>query len=222
MFKHQGIWLPDGEIHFPLWMDRNGEKVDGRGTYQIKKIREVLKHVTHGRTAIDVGAHVGLWTLQLFPHFDFVKAFEPMELFRECFRRNLGDDLTGRVEVFPYALGATHGEVSMRYNPADSGNTHVVPLGAASPAVQMRTLDSFGFRDVGLLKIDCEGFELQVVSGATELLGACRPVIIVEQKPHKLAQNYGTTGTPAVAFLEQLGAHVVREMGGDFIMVWPK
>ena len=31
MFQHQGIWLPDGEKHFPEWMTRNGEIVNGKG-----------------------------------------------------------------------------------------------------------------------------------------------------------------------------------------------
>ena len=42
MFQFQGMWLPDGEKHFPEWMRANGELVDGRGTYPMKKIRAAL------------------------------------------------------------------------------------------------------------------------------------------------------------------------------------
>ena len=76
MFQHQGIWLPDGEKHFPEWMSKNGELIDGRGTYQIRKLREAMKWVRHWRLAVDVGAHVGLWSMQLAARFGHVQAFE--------------------------------------------------------------------------------------------------------------------------------------------------
>ena len=211
MFQHQGIWLPDGEKHFPEWMTRNGEIVNGKGTYQIKKLREAMKWCKQFRTAVDVGAHVGLWSMHLAEKFSGIHAFEPVPIFRSCFVRNAAQ---GNITLHRYPLGSRDADVAMVYDPADSGGTHVGGAGD----MKMRTLDSFEFQDVDFAKLDCEGYELEVLKGAVETLKRCRPCVIVEQKPHKLLPNFGIKGAPAVDFLRGMGAVLRKEMGGDFIM----
>lgn len=219
MFEHQGIWLPDGEKHFPDWMTKNGELVDGKGTYQIKKFRAAMEHCRQFRVAVDVGAHVGLWSMQLAKRFELVTAFEPVDAFRRCFELNV-PELMGTVTLHNYALGAGFGHVSMKIPPLegglDTGGTHVGGEGD----IEMRTLDSFGMTDVDFIKIDCEGYEHHVLEGARETIKRCRPTIIVEQKPHKLGPNFGITGTPAVDLLRSMGAAVKREISGDYIMAF--
>lgn len=217
MFQHQGIWLPDGEKHFPEWMDRNGELVDGRGTYQIRKFREAMKWVREFRTAIDVGAHVGLWSMQLTKKFEFVEAFEPVEWFRQCYLANMPETGWG---LHHCALGAAPGRAGI-FIPAmgggiDSGGTHLTD----GEAVEVRTLDSFAFDKVDFVKIDCEGYEHQVLLGALATLERCKPCVIVEQKPHKLGPNFGINGTPAVDLLTGLGAKVRAVLSGDYILSW--
>lgn len=219
MFQFQGIWLPDGEKHFPDWMSKNGELVDGRGTYQIKKLRAALAYCKQFRVAVDVGAHVGLWSMQLAKRFSELHAFEPVEEYRDCFLKNIEGAL---IAVFMHhcALGAQHDMVSMAIpklgDGRDTGGTHVHGEGL----IDMETLDSFGFQDVDFVKIDCEGYEHHVVEGAREMLSRCRPCVIVEQKPRKLLQNFGIKGEPAVALLRGLGAEVRAVMSGDYIMSW--
>lgn len=218
MFQHQGIWLPDGEKHFPDWMTRNGELVNGRGTYQIKKLREAMNHCRHFRTAVDVGGHVGLWSMHLAPRFNHVHAFEPVPAFRACFVKNVG---ASNVILHDCALGAGDGgKVTMKYDPADSGGTHVQYAGEDS-TTDLRSLDALQLQDVDFIKVDCEGYEHCVIAGAADTIRRCRPTVIVEQKPHKLGPNFGIKGAPAVDMLREMGAKLVREMSGDFIMVFP-
>ncbi len=232
MFQHQGIWLPDGERHFPEWMDRNGEMVGGKGTYQIKKLRAAMEHVRAWRCAVDVGAHVGLWSMRLVERFKTVHAFEPVEAFRQCWNENMPANFVGVggniAILYPLALGAARGKVAMRIptlsGGIDSGGTHVATdhgkiVGGGD--IDMRPLDEFDLPDVDFLKIDCEGFELEVLRGAADTLARCQPCVIVEQKPHKLGPNFGIKGTPAVDFLRAAGAELKKEIGGDFIMAWP-
>jgi FkbM family methyltransferase len=237
MFQHQGIWLPDGEKHFPDWMSKNGEIVDGKGTYQIKKLRAALEHVRGWTTAIDVGGHVGLWSMHLARRFCNVFAYEPVRAYRDCFMRNVDPgDWDGRaiaegwgrggekcnVELFPYALGRVPGRVRMTIpkldGGLDTGGTHVGPDGEE---VDMRRLDD-EFQCVAgavdFIKLDCEGYEHEVIAGAEKLIQAARPTIIVEQKPHKLGPNFGIKGTPAVDLLKSWGYVVRREISGDYIL----
>ncbi|NBR78651.1 MAG: FkbM family methyltransferase, partial [Alphaproteobacteria bacterium] len=45
---------------------------------------------------------------------------------------------------------------------------------------ELRTIDSFGFRNVSLLKIDVESLEDQVLDGARETILESKPVILAE------------------------------------------
>jgi len=215
MFEHQGIWLPDGEKHFPQWMDKNGELVDGKGTYQLKKWRACLPWIRNWRNAVDVGSHVGLWTMRMVKWFEFVYCFEPMLEFSACALENL--KWSNNFAIHPVVLGAEAGTAAMDYRPEDSGNTHAIP----GTGYAMKTLDSFCLENVDFIKIDCEGGEQAVLRGGLETLERCRPCVIVEQKQHKMAANYGTSGTPAVDLLRGIGAVLRQEIGGDFILSWP-
>lgn len=216
MKQHQGIWLPDHEQHLIEWMTKGGEMVNGRGTYQIKKLRAALEYCTRYTNAIDIGAHVGMWSMRLGEAFETVTAFEPVADHRECFTANVGAQKN--VLLYPYALGADRGLVKIETEGGSSGNSCARPCEDGD--VMMRALDSFDFHNVDFIKIDCEGFEEQVVLGARETFQRCHPCVIVEQKAKPLADNYGKTGTPAVDLLIGMGARVRRVISGDYIMTW--
>lgn len=227
MFQHQGVWLPDGEKHFPEWMNKNGELVDGKGTYQIKKYRAAMDLMSYPnlRVAIDIGAHVGMWAMQMVKNFDHVHCFEPVASFRECLMLNLPPQ-QGRGDyadwwLHPLALGSVPGHVAMHINDADTGGTHVATENGEPVTggdIEVRTLDSFHFDMVDFIKIDCEGYEHHVVDGARETLMRCKPCVIVEQKQHIMGRNFGIQGTPAVDMLKSMGYRVRREIGGDYIL----
>ena len=222
MFQHQNIWLPDGEKHFQEWMTKNGEEVDGKGTYQIKKWRACEPWIKQWRVAVDIGSHVGLWTMQMVKRFQFVHCFEPMEQFRACFFENM--KWANNFALHPVALGAKGGMCFMGYDPADSGNTHVFRMAAVNDddqaAVKMETLDEHRVGAVDFIKVDVEGFEDRILYGAENTLKLWRPCVIVEQKQHKMAKNFGESGRPACAFLEKLGAKLRQEISGDYIYSW--
>lgn len=215
MIQHQGIWLPDGETHLTEWMTRNGEIVDGKGTYQIKKLRAALSYCRAFRTAVDVGAHVGMWSMQLAKRFEVVFSFEPVEAHRACFMLNLSRELAQyAVTLQPCALGDHEGSVCIETAPTSSGDSRV----GGDGDIPLRTLDSFEVPDVDFIKLDCEGYELYALKGGEKTIRRDLPTIIVEQKPGR-GQRFGLPERGAVEWLETLGYRCVQEMSGDFIMV---
>lgn len=212
MIQHQGIYFPDGEKHLPAWMDQAGEIVDGKGTYQIKKLRAAVGACKQRRVAIDVGGHVGLWSMQLAKQFEHVHAFEPVAEHRACFALNV---VAANVTLHECALGEREGSVAIHTAPTSSGDSWVSGEGE----IPMRRIDDYGFENVDLVKIDTEGFELFVLRGAEEMLKRCRPVVIVEQKPGH-AQRFGIGEKDALPYLQGLGARLLKEISGDFILAW--
>ncbi|MCS5697522.1 hypothetical protein NZK32_00475 [Cyanobium sp. FGCU-52] len=79
MKQYQGILFPDHKTHFPEWMAEWGEIFDGRGTSQIAKLRAAVAFCQQRRVAIDIGAHVGLWSMQLSKMFIELQAFSPLK-----------------------------------------------------------------------------------------------------------------------------------------------
>lgn len=224
MLIHQGVYLPDGEKHLVEWMTRAGEMVDGCGTYQIKKLRRALSYCNNFRTAVDIGGHAGLWSMQLEKRFYRVHAFEPVAAHRECFKKNMkttelkpGEetlDDSEWVRLHACALGDHEGSVKITTEPTSSGDSRVDGDGD----IPLRTLDSFNLQVVDFIKLDCEGYELFALRGGIETIKRDMPVIIVEQKPGR-AQHFGLRETEAVDYLNTLGYRLAHEMAGDFIMV---
>lgn len=210
-----GTWLPPGETHLVGWMQKMQQTgPDGRLAYQYHKLQAALARVERFRRAVDIGAHVGLWSMHLVGRFQHVEAFEPVAIHRELFGRNVQQD---NYTLHAMALGEQDGSVSMKSAPTSSGDTVVAGAGD----IPMRRLDDVlaGVDDVDFMKIDTEGYELMILRGGEHLLLRCKPIICVEQKPGK-AQSFGLHQTGAVKYLQGLGAKVLREMSGDYLMGW--
>lgn len=217
MVLFDNTWfLPDGETHLSAWMEKQDQRVDGRLTYQYRKYATALSRCTaHRRVAVDIGAHVGLWSYWMALNFETLHAFEPKPEHGACWARNV--PARAGVEFHALALGAEARRVGVRTDAASSGNTYVV----AGDDVEMRTLDSFQFTDVDFIKIDCEGYEYDVLAGARDTLARCRPVIIVEQK-FGGGERYGHGPQDAVALLVDMGAQQLFNLGWDFVMTFPE
>jgi FkbM family methyltransferase len=215
MMEALGWMFPDGETHLIAWMSNPKNKLvmNGRQSYQGAKQAAVMPWLLHRRRAVDVGAHVGLWSFNLAHVFDRVEAVEPVAAHRECFAVNCSG-VADKITMHPVALGARTGSVGMVVAPGSSGDSRV----GGDGAVPMITLDSLDLKDVDLIKIDCEGYEENVIAGAVETIKRCRPVIVVEQK-RDMATRFGLKPKGAVSALEAMGYRVAKEIGGDYIMV---
>lgn len=213
MKEIRGIWFPDSDTHFAAQLAHN-PLVDGRGTYQFRKFQAALPHVGGRGHAVDVGAHVGLWSRVMAIAFEKVTAFEPLAEHVACFERNVQ---APHVTLHPVALAERAGELRFAADAVNSGNAAVSDSGEAVTAL---TLDSFRLKGIDLIKIDVEGFEVPVISGGEKTLKREKPAVIVEQKPNGSAERYGRGTTDAVELLRSWGAEVVWEIGGDFLLVW--
>lgn len=213
MIQHAGVWLPDGERHMVEWMTKNNQVIDGKQTYQWSKQTRSYKYCTSFRTAIDIGAHVGLWSMHLVHWFHSVHAFEPVAAHRECFERNLEKDRN--VLLYPYALGESNGQVSIHRNYMSSGDSYVDGEGS----IPMRRLDDFDIQSVDFIKVDCEGYELYVLRGGEKTIKRWRPTICVEQKP-RMAAKYGLGEIDAVKYLQGLGATLREQYSGDYFLTF--
>jgi FkbM family methyltransferase len=200
------LWVPDYETmlgnSFPYQRDKFLAATGLRWTTDNRR-----------GLALDVGAHVGLWTLQLLECFDRVLAFEPDPAKHQCFDLNVKSD---RVTLLRIALGNGYGQVGLNQKPGTSLKTHV---DLRANGIVMQRLDDLGIVGVDFLKIDVEGYDYFVVVGAEHTIKRDRPVIIVEQKPGVASKRYKIGDIDAVKLLMSWGYVVEAEMHGDYIML---
>lgn len=208
---------PDRERHMIDWIATPKARMilNGRPAYQGKKQVTALDlcNMQHRRTFIDVGAHIGMWSFNFSHWFKAVEAFEPVAEHRDCWQANM-QTRQDEVTLHPYALGERGAMVSIHTDASSTGDSRISGAGK----IEMKTLDSFAFADVDLIKIDCEGYEEFVLRGAETTLKEWKPAIVVEQK-RDMALRFNLKPLGAVIYLKSLGYETVNEISGDFFMV---
>jgi len=100
---------------------------------------------------------------------------------------------TGQIQTENVALGPVPGTVEMHIKKNDghnrvsndgystpTGKTVKANTGYQRVSVPQHTLDSYHFENVDIIKIDVEGYELEVLKGADQTIATNRPIVQVE------------------------------------------
>jgi FkbM family methyltransferase len=152
----------------------------------------------------DVGAHIGVVTVLmagLCPK-GHVYAFEPVAENHAHLTANIVANQVDNVTALRAAVFDTDGEITLEYDAAYPGGSHV---GLGGAVVESIRFDSWARREqldrLDLVKLDVEGVELAVLGGATETMRRFRPMLVVECNPVAL-HRFG--GTDYAAFLRRL------------------
>jgi FkbM family methyltransferase len=136
------------------------------------------------RGAVDIGMWWGPWTWWLARRVPRVDAFEPNAELVERVRTVM----PANVSVHGVALSDRAGTSEMWITARGAGTEGRGSLEVGQGKVNLRSvetsrLDDLDLGDVGFVKIDVEGHELAVLSGATKLLDVQRPNVLVEVEP---------------------------------------
>lgn len=175
-----------------LWLDRGRRTGDALGfaehEAELKPIVEPL--LPDGGVLLDVGAHVGHWSLRLAGKASQVFAVEANPATAATLRRNIALNDIGNVTVLEFAawdettwlrLDDPAGQVA-------GGSTRTVALGGPDgeerTGVPARRLDSLAelhaLDRLDLVKLDVEGADLHALRGMAGLLERHRPTLFVE------------------------------------------
>lgn len=140
-----------------------------------------------GWTVFDVGANVGLFSLLQAGRGAQVQAFEPnQDCFQRLHRNVAGNTYSGSVSVHKLALGREPGAATLHVPWAADHSGSLMggpfPRRSREMAVAVTTLDiqvqQLDVSHIDLLKIDVEGWEIQVLEGASATLALTDRVII--------------------------------------------
>ncbi len=147
-----------------------------------------------GGVFYDVGANIGTVSIPVAKRRPKARlfAFEAQEAIHRLLQRNVALNDLPNVTTFAWALGERDGTIDFPA-PVLGSPTNFAAIGrdaqtAATATVPMHRLDSLDLPPPDLVKIDVEGFDLEVVQGGLEVLRRHQPVVFYEAlKPAKTA-----------------------------------
>jgi len=164
------------------------QKILSSGTWYELDLLESTFGRLHSGIVIDVGAHIGTHTLWFAGIMNKrVVCFEPFPQNWERLIKNIrlqNSAIRSRITPRNVAVGAHSGFVRMALDtPNNTGMARVVKDSHHdSVKVAQVTIDSQNLRDVGLIKIDVEGKEMEVLQGAEKTIAEYGPLLYVEAR----------------------------------------
>lgn len=138
---------------------------------------------------LDIGANIGCTALLFGELSEQVYAFEPSQSTFRFLEQNIAQSGLTNVSLQNIGLGAESGEFTLTFSPANRSGGFVsnqtrIDAGHTTEQITIRSLDevvrSLNVTKIDFIKIDVEGFEGQVLRGATQTLAEYQPVIVLE------------------------------------------
>lgn len=176
----EGRW---GPIKFLLTDQYVGRSLYYYGEYNPDET-EMIRSLANG-LCLDIGANMGVITQALLVAGHEVIAFEPQLLICDILRENCAFTESTKYQVYNTAVGSECGVAEMpKVQYGAKNNFGGLGIGDKSIygniTVPMTTIDSYQLDGVGFIKIDVEGFEYEVLVGATETIKRCKPILYIE------------------------------------------
>lgn len=230
-FKNSVVIYPNGEVferdiynsevYVPL--RRSGGIVIHQANVEITETRLMVKNLKPDSIVFDVGANIGYQALRLCQGAGaFVYAFEPVSDNFNVLQKNIyHNNLDKRITPFPIALGAHQGKVYIMGG-VSTGNRIEPHQRKGVQEVLLDTIDTFviehNITRVALIKCDVEGYELEVLKGATQVLMTLRPLIMIEIiDQYGLEYGYGVKSSEIWNYLKGMNYKGGLIADGHFI-----
>lgn len=146
------------------------------GEYSRFELELMRSYLTPESVVLDIGAHIGAFTVPLAGMCKTVYAFEPQTEVVEVLQKNTAD--LPNVKILPVALGSVHEYRYYTSGLETRGSTQM--LGTGETKVEVFALDAFGLAP-DFIKLDVEGMECDIIYGGINTILDYRPIIFAER-----------------------------------------
>lgn len=202
--KVNNFWVPKNDVHFEEWKS-------GKSFTQNKCLLKFIDYCVDKdkkfNHILDIGAWVGTWSMAMNKFCGRVVAFEPDSLHYECLVKNVSDD----IETHQLAVGSEEKLISLS---EDNFTQSKRIIGEGS--IPMITIDSMKLDDVDLIKIDVEGYEMEVLKGAVNTLESVSYLMI---ELNNNTKKYGSSNIEIEKHVQSLGFRPLIEHWPDKVFV---
>jgi FkbM family methyltransferase len=209
MYKALGWCFPDIDQHFLKGVDQFPV-----ANYQQATIDAAYRYVSKFDCVVDVGANIGLFSVRFSKDFTQVISFEPTSVNYECLQENTST--LDNIKIYKLGLGEVESTAVISL-PAESNNCGAFsiidfnnhPGDVLTETITINTLDSYNLTP-DLIKIDVQGFDLNVLKGSINTIKTYRPIIISEIENKKTRHEFFN-------FFESVGYELAESVRRDYI-----
>ena len=201
--KINNFWIPSNDEQIEKW------RKQGQPDTQDRCLNRFIKYCDNNdirfNTVLDIGAWCGTWSLAIQKYAKNVLCFEPNKTHFACLEKNLAP--FKHVSLYNHAVGNEEGLVKLTEETATQ-NTRVIQ---EKGDTKICKLDSLNLENVDLIKIDVEGFEMEVLKGAKETIKNVEWIMI---ELNNNTKRYGSSNIEIEKYLPKLGFRTL-------IKIWP-
>ena len=158
---------------------------------------------------MDIGAWCGTWSKAIESYAKRVVAFEPDPLHFHWLEKNCTINCIPRNQ----AVGSTDGFISL----TEDDFTQAKRV-AGEGKIPMVTIDGLEYDNVDLIKIDVEGYEMEVLKGAEQTLNTCQYIMI---ELNNNSKKYGSSNRIIEKYLQDKGYKVLIDHWPDKVLYRP-
>lgn len=138
---------------------------------------------------IDIGAHTGTYSIALSKHFNKIYSFEPQKMTYYALCGSVALSNIQNIECINYGLGSNEqiGECDLNIISEDGGGSTLLDTSKIikKEIICVRTLDSFNIKNIGFIKMDIEGNEINALKGSINtLVESNNPSILFENNDY--------------------------------------
>jgi len=189
--KVNGFWVPANDVHLEDW---KSNKITFTQSKCLEKfVTFCSKRKKKFNCILDIGAWVGTWTMTMNNFSEKIIAFEPDPLHYKCLNKNVSED----VETWQLAVGSENKTVSL----SDDDFTQKKRV-IGEGDIPMITVDSLGLKSVDVIKIDVEGYEMEVLKGAEKTLQNTKYLMI---ELNNNTKKYGSNNLEIENYIKKIG-----------------
>ena len=190
------------------------------GTYEKGTIQLLGDFLKQGSIFMDIGANIGLMSTiasKIVGEKGRVYAVEANPKTIEVLRHNCVINQCENIEILPIALASEKGSAILYENwNVNRGGASLISQGDEHGiTVSKERLDDLFSPDspVHLVKIDVEGFELEVLKGGVDWFKTQQPVFIIEVSTQRSNQE-GAAPESIMSFVAELGNYSLYKQKG--------
>jgi FkbM family methyltransferase len=169
-------------------------------------------------TIFDVGANIGETTLnfaKIIGETGTVHSFEPDPINHTFIERNINLNNFKNILLFPLGFGDVEGTFKIHtFNERNKGMNRIIidtDNTKSYREIKITTIDSYvkdkNIQKIDLIKIDVEGFEFNVLRGATKTLTEFNPILFIELDNENL-RDQKSNSKELITFLENKGYNI--------------
>ena len=202
------------------------------GQYQRTNWEFAQTLIDNWTCALDVGTNNACNAIHYAKRFQTVECFEPTPLAQQLWANTVRDNNVSNAVLHKNAVGECQKTTEIVTHAKNGGHNHLnnadrnrwtgkkwaernaKPRKRICVPVQVETIDSYNFQDVGFIKIDVEGYEKFVLEGAQQTIQRCRPTLQLEIVANQ-CRKFGYWGEDMIEWIRSMDYTVVSKNRGN-------